>query len=69
MTAKKAFLNMFNPAVKLNILRRGQINYERDLRTMNLPQVPAEGESEQAAANTQRSISAHIVALGESTDT
>ena len=34
MTAKKAFLNMFNPAVKLNILRRGQINYERDLRTM-----------------------------------
>ena len=68
MTAKKAFLNMLNPAVKLNILRRGQISYKRDLRTINSPQIPAEGESEQAAANTQRSISAHIVALGEAMD-
>ena len=68
MTAKKAFLNIFNPAVKLSILREGQTTHEAVLWTTNLPHVPSEGESEQAAANTQRNISAHIVALREPVD-
>ena len=63
MTAKKAFLNIFNPAVKLSILREGQTTHEAVLWTPNLPHVPSEGESEQAVSNTQRSTSAHILAL------